>query len=171
MTNDVYTERAHLAAALSKLYPASLEEHAGEDWDDNWRTVLIVDLPTGQVSWHIAQHDLHLFAHLPRGAGRVWDGHDTVEKYRRLDALPNALAYTDAVEPYVHRLAAIDMAAHGYGGDIPEHFKSDPLVVKINEMHTCWQAVFHAKMADFYMQKHIQPLIRAITVTVPGKDC
>ncbi|GGR31318.1 WDGH domain-containing protein [Deinococcus ruber] len=86
----VYRERAHLTAALSKLFPASLEDHIpaeGEEWDPDWTTVLIVDLPTGQVSWHIASWDLELFAHLPRNAGRVWDGHTTPEKYARLDAL------------------------------------------------------------------------------------
>ncbi len=83
----VYTERARLVAALSKVFPASLEDHQGDDWDDDWRTVCFVDLPTGQVSWHVASWDLHLFAHLPRNTGRRWDGHTTEEKYRRLAAL------------------------------------------------------------------------------------
>ena len=83
----VYTERAHLVAALTKLFPSSIEEHEGEDWDDAWRNVCFIDLPTGQVSWHIALKDLHLFEHVPRGQGRRWDGHDVDEKYRRLDAL------------------------------------------------------------------------------------
>ena len=82
--DGVYSERARVVAALSKLFPASLEEHDGEDWDDDWRTACFIDLPTGQVSWHIAQADLPLFGHLPRGAGRVWDGHDTPTKYARL---------------------------------------------------------------------------------------
>jgi len=85
--DGVYSERAHLVAALSKLWPASIEQHDGEDWDDQWRNVVIIDLPTGQVSWHIAPADLDLFAHLPRDAGRVWDGHTTGEKYDRLDDL------------------------------------------------------------------------------------
>lgn len=85
--NAVYTERAHLVAALSKLFPASVEDHVGEEWDDDWRNVVFIDLPTGQVSWHISTSDLHLFSHLPRHAGRTWDGHDTPTKYARLDAL------------------------------------------------------------------------------------
>lgn len=81
--NAVYTERAHLTAALSKLFPASLEEDPNEpDWP-----VCLIDLPTGQVSWHVGPHDLHLFSHLPRNAGRTWDGHTTPEKYQRLDQL------------------------------------------------------------------------------------
>lgn len=86
-----YTERAHLIAALSKLFPASLETDPAEpDWP-----VCIIDLPTGQASWHISPTDLHLFIHLPRDAGRVWDGHDTPEKYARLDALQRGIFLPD----------------------------------------------------------------------------
>ena len=34
---------------------------------------LYIELPTGQVSWHMPQHI------------RVWDGHDTEEKYWRIE--------------------------------------------------------------------------------------
>lgn len=79
----LYTERAQLVAALSKCFPASLEADPAEpDWP-----VCLIDLPSGQVSWHIASGDLHLFDHLPRNAGRAWDGHDTPTKYARLNAL------------------------------------------------------------------------------------
>lgn len=81
--NDLYRERAHLVAALSKLFPASLEHDPAEpEWP-----VCIIDLPTGQASWHIAPSDVELFAHLNRSVGRVWDGHTTQEKYARLDGL------------------------------------------------------------------------------------
>lgn len=33
--------------------------------------VAYIELPTGQVSWHLPQHPV------------AWDGHDTAEKYRR----------------------------------------------------------------------------------------
>lgn len=33
--------------------------------------VVYIELPTGQVSWHMPQHPIE------------WDGHDTAEKYRR----------------------------------------------------------------------------------------
>lgn len=84
--DEVYTERAHLVAALSKLFPSSLGEHDGDDWDDDWRTACYIELPTGQVSWHIASKDVHLFEHLEK-EGNSWDGHTTEEKYKRLDAL------------------------------------------------------------------------------------
>ncbi|MEA4926828.1 MAG: hypothetical protein VB084_16165 [Syntrophomonadaceae bacterium] len=35
--------------------------------------VLYIELPTGQVSWHMPQHI------------KAWDGHDTEEKYRRIN--------------------------------------------------------------------------------------
>lgn len=36
--------------------------------------VIYIELPTGQVSWHLPQHPV------------AWDGHDTEEKYRRCRA-------------------------------------------------------------------------------------
>jgi hypothetical protein len=36
--------------------------------------VAYIELPTGQVSWHLPQHP------------KPWDGHDTPEKYRRCRA-------------------------------------------------------------------------------------
>lgn len=82
--NAVYTERAQLVAALSKLFPSSIETDPNEpDW-----AVCTIDLPTGQATWHVNPTDLHHFTHLPRNQGRTWDGHDTPIKYQRLNALP-----------------------------------------------------------------------------------
>lgn len=80
--DEIYRERAHLVAALSKLFPACIDPNPIEP---NW-PICFIDLPTGQVSWHIALSDMGLFAHLPKGE-RVWDRHTTEEKYARLDAL------------------------------------------------------------------------------------
>ncbi len=83
-----YSERNQLVGALSKLFPASLERHPiDEEWEDDWRWIVFIDLPAGQVSWHIHDDELDLFDHLPRSAGRLWDGHGTEEKYSRLAAL------------------------------------------------------------------------------------
>lgn len=87
--DGAYKERNLLVAALSKLFPASLERHPEDDleWEDDWRWVVFIQLPEGQATWHI--HDSHLafFDHLPRYEGRVWDEHTTEEKYRRLAML------------------------------------------------------------------------------------
>ncbi len=87
--DTAYKERNALVNALCKLFPASLERHPDSDtaWEDDWRWIVFIDLPTGQATWHIHDSEVPAFSHLPRGAGRTWDGHTTEEKYRRLEAL------------------------------------------------------------------------------------
>ena len=56
-----------LGAALSSGYKAGFRIDPTEpEWP-----VAYIELPTGQVSWHLPQHPV------------AWDGHDTAEKYRR----------------------------------------------------------------------------------------
>lgn len=99
--NGAYSERNKLVAALCKLFPSSIEQHEGEDWENGWNVVYI-DLPTGQVSWHIHDSELPLFAHVARRQGRKWDGHSTEVKYERLAALSSpdrdTQRYIDALE-------------------------------------------------------------------------
>ena len=90
--NGAYSERNKLVAALSKIFPASLERHEGEVWEDDWRWVVFIDLPTGQVSWHLHDSELRQFDHLPNKCGRKWDGHTNEQKYERLAALPQDAA-------------------------------------------------------------------------------
>ena len=87
--DGAYAERDRLVCALSKLFPASLERHPDSDttWDNDWRWIVFIDLPTGQATWHIHDSELAWFNHLPRFTGKVWDGHTTPEKYARLAAL------------------------------------------------------------------------------------
>jgi hypothetical protein len=101
--DNAYHERNMLVAALSRLFPASLERHPDDDteWDDDWRWIVFIELPNGVdwdkekgrftgaryhvASWHIHDSELGLFDHLPRLSGRFkWDGHTTEEKYERL---------------------------------------------------------------------------------------
>lgn len=98
--NAVYVERDRLVCALSKVFPASLERHPDEDltWEDDWRWIVFIDLPTGQATWHIHDSELVWFEHLPRLTGRIWDGHSTEEKYKRLEALGAAPAFVADVE-------------------------------------------------------------------------
>lgn len=86
--NAAYAERdkcvvAIAGAAIDLGLDAWLGRHEGGEWEDDWRNVVFIDLPTGQVSWHIHDSELHLFRFLKRSAA-PWDGHDTEEKYRRL---------------------------------------------------------------------------------------
>jgi hypothetical protein len=83
--NDVYSERAALVAFLAKIYPAWI---AYNDKDEPDWAVVYLETPQGQLSWHIAEGDRHLF----NGIVEVfdppaWDGHATEEKYRRLAQL------------------------------------------------------------------------------------
>lgn len=60
--------------------------------------VLVIVLPTGQVTWHLSRMGDHPDAThyyvagcgLPLLAGVVWDGSDTAEKYRRVAAFTDA---------------------------------------------------------------------------------
>jgi hypothetical protein len=84
--NEAYAERNRLVAFVSKLFPASLERHPEDDkyWEDDWRWIVFIDLPTGQVSWHIHDSELPMFDHLQRQTGRIWDGHTNDQKYARM---------------------------------------------------------------------------------------
>lgn len=88
--NAAYQERDRLVAAFAHLawrhgVHVGVGEHEGEDWEDDWRTVIYLDLPAGQVSWHVHESERLWFDGLPPYDGG-WDGHDTDEKYRRLAA-------------------------------------------------------------------------------------
>lgn len=114
--DGAYTERNALVAALSKVFPASLERHPdSEEWDDDWRWIVYIDLPTGQVSWHLHNSELSAFDHLLAFQGRSWDGHTTEEKYLRLERLPNKTQKdAEAAVPLLKALKYMETA--GYKG-------------------------------------------------------
>ena len=80
----VYHERAQLVSFLSHLYPSYLTRHPEhEEWELDWRQIVVVDSPAGQLSWHIHDSELPLFDHLEVRTN-TWDGHTTTQKYERL---------------------------------------------------------------------------------------
>jgi hypothetical protein len=86
--DGAYAERDQCVALIARMalklgYPAWLGRHEGADWDDDWRTIVFVQLPAGQVSWHIHDSELPMFRGLV-ASGPAWDGHSTEEKYRRV---------------------------------------------------------------------------------------
>jgi hypothetical protein len=88
--DGAYRERNQLAAALARAaiamgFRAGVGEHpeGDKEWEPDWRTILFIDLPTGQLSWHFHDSEWPLLAGLPRYRGD-YDGHSTAEKYRRL---------------------------------------------------------------------------------------
>lgn len=92
--DGAYKERNALVAVLSKIFPAMIIQHEdtpGEVWENDWRNIVMILLPTGQVSWHIHDSELAQFDHLAGsfvGPLLRWDGHTTEEKYKRLADLP-----------------------------------------------------------------------------------
>lgn len=86
--DSVYTER-NLCVALIAQYAewfghkVGIKEHEGEGWEDEWRHVLFIDLPTGQVSWHLHDSELKNFPDI-RPYPDTYDGHTTEEKYERI---------------------------------------------------------------------------------------
>lgn len=81
--DSVYRERAHLVAHLAASYPSTIGYHDPKEPD--W-AVVIIDLPTGQASWHVSPDDMDLFTSVKRSEINTWDGHSTEVKYARLDA-------------------------------------------------------------------------------------
>lgn len=83
--DGAYAERNKLVAALSKLLPSHLARHPDEDttWEDDWRWIVVINGPSGQMTWHIHDSERENFVHLYI-ADYVWDGHSSEEKYHRL---------------------------------------------------------------------------------------
>jgi hypothetical protein len=85
MCDEVYAERNQLVAALSKVWDSTIAVDPDEpDWP-----VVLINSPSGQLSWHITVDERHrLFSHLYVSHQDKWDGHTTEEKYRRLNSIP-----------------------------------------------------------------------------------
>lgn len=101
--NRAYAERNKLVAALSKMLPSHLTRHPdNEPWENDWRWVVCIHNPYGQMTWHIHDSELPQFNHLLKGVELSatcypiqintmvencsgYDGHTTEEKYKRLE--------------------------------------------------------------------------------------
>lgn len=81
--DDAYFDRNQAVMALGRMalklgYRAGLKEDPNEpDWP-----VLMIDLPTGQVGWHLPRKEI--VGQWPYYEGE-WDGHSLEEKRRRLE--------------------------------------------------------------------------------------
>ena len=84
--NKAYWERNQLVAYLSRLFESWMEKHPSKDdqWEDEWRNVVFIDLPQGLYSWHIHDSEISYFQHLILREGNSWDGSTTDEKYKAL---------------------------------------------------------------------------------------
>ncbi len=117
-TAPVYLERARVLALATKALQAmgvrcGLGRHEANDptWDPAYSTIVFVDLPAGQVSWHVHDSEVKLFAHLPPYEA-PWDGHTTPAKYARVEAfcsgpIPLTFASPDVVSKVRSGLSAV----------------------------------------------------------------
>jgi hypothetical protein len=90
--DSAFAERNQCVALIARMAPwmgwnAGVARHPDSDasWERDWMTIVFVDLPTGQASWHFHDSEQRLVSGLPRYL-KPWDGHSTEEKYRRVDA-------------------------------------------------------------------------------------
>ncbi len=88
--NMAYAERQKMVAALTYIFPSHMKRHPDSDttWENDWRNIVCIHGPAGQMTWHIHDSECHLFGHLNHKpdpfADCEYDGHTTEEKYRRL---------------------------------------------------------------------------------------
>jgi hypothetical protein len=92
--DGAYKERQMCVLAIARAAerlgcPVWLAQHdpADASWDADWRTILFIELHTGQVSWHLHDSEVPMFEQFRyTHPWAAWDGHSTEEKYRRLQA-------------------------------------------------------------------------------------
>jgi hypothetical protein len=91
--DNAYTERNRLVAFLSSLYFSHRVRHPDSDtnWENDWRWIVCIHTPKGQMTWHIHDSHLPMFEHLEVGEDH-WDGHSMEDKYLRLEALSKTTA-------------------------------------------------------------------------------
>lgn len=86
-----YSERNQCVALIARMarrmgWRVGVAQHPAEDtsWEDDWRTILFIDLPTGQATWHFHDSEKGLLEGLSEYVDAKWDGHSTPEKYVRV---------------------------------------------------------------------------------------
>ena len=116
--NTAYAERNRVLAALAKAgqelgWNVGVGQHdpADTNWESDCRTLLFIDLPTGQASWHYPDNQKGLLEQLPKYAS-PWDGHSTVVKYERVwEYVSRSTADTTAPSEGVQKHAAARLKA------------------------------------------------------------
>lgn len=110
----VYAERNRCVGAIARMaqrlgWTVGLGYHTDPNWEDDWRNIVYIDTPRGQISWHFHDSEKPLFDWMPPYDGD-WDGHTTDEKYERLAATapPEPASHKAGGEPYC-RLCGFDI--------------------------------------------------------------
>lgn len=91
--DSIYEERNLVVLLLARLagrlgWPVGLKQHDPADtaWEDEWRTILFIESPAGQLSWHLHDSEKRLVEYVAPYE-KEWDKHTTEEKYARVRAL------------------------------------------------------------------------------------
>lgn len=89
--DNAYAERNKCVIGLMLLardlgYKVGWAKHPEEDteWEDDWRNIAVIELPTGQLTWHFHDSERWMLYSFEPLKDHQWDGHSTEEKYRRL---------------------------------------------------------------------------------------
>lgn len=90
--DKAYSERDKCIAALANFirdiahpnFRVYTAYHEGDEWEDDWRNILVIERGDLQMTWHFHDSEKYLFDRLPVNNIHKWDGHDTKEKYNRL---------------------------------------------------------------------------------------
>lgn len=77
---EVYEDRNLLAQVAFRMAKELHYRVRIKDYGSEW-PILYIELPTGQISYHIARKDLHL---KEQPGFLEWDGHDRKEKNERI---------------------------------------------------------------------------------------
>jgi len=85
--DGLYAERNLCVAALANM----AQQLGYKTWirldttgEVGYQHILFIQLPTGQVSWHLKDDELANFPNVELSNQISYDGHDTTEKYNRL---------------------------------------------------------------------------------------
>jgi hypothetical protein len=91
---NAYAERNKVVAAIAQMINkmswvapmrVGIAKHQGiDEWEHDWRNVLVIEVPEGQITWHFHDSEMYLLKNLPVIDDYKYDGHSTEEKYKRL---------------------------------------------------------------------------------------
>jgi hypothetical protein len=96
---EAYRDRALLLGLLAAMPGITARLGVDHAADPGFRTVLYLDTPAGQVSFHIADQDRPVLQHVPESAHgdplARWDGHTKAEARERIMAATRQLASSE----------------------------------------------------------------------------
>lgn len=83
--------------ALALGLETGIRKDADETVRPEFRNLVYIELPNGQVSWHIPDVDMDLFTGFPPYE-KPYDGHSTETKYQRMQDVKLPQSIVDTVD-------------------------------------------------------------------------